>query len=295
MKVTNDYFPRERVALISGLGMAVGGLGPIISNPLIAHLSLNFQWQNIIICFGIMGIICATIVSLVIKEKDLIQPSATNSLCLIIKDLKAVISDHRYIRISIFSMMGWGACSSFCDAWGVSFITYTQEITREEAAFAISFAYTGMLVGSPLSAYLSEIFNSYKKVMLGEAICFVILLSLVCFAHLSTIPLLIILFAMGACAMAQFLAFPAVLSMCDKKLGATVTGFVNTITMLGCVVLVWVIGYVLDWSKGSNLAYSATDYRYSMIISLVSVLVGIIVLAFLEIPPVKFNKDVGKK
>ena len=287
MKVTNDYFPRKKVAIISGLVMSAGGLGPVICNPLIALLTLSFQWQDVVICCGFLGILCAAIVLFMIKEQDLIQPNTKNDSRSVIQDIKTVISDNRYIRISIFSMTVWGACSSFCDAWGVPFLTYAHGISREEAAYAISFAYTGMILGSPLSAFLAETFQNYKKVMLGEAVCFMISFGIICFAHLSTTLLSITLFAMGAFAMSQFLAFPLVLSLCDKKLSATVTGIVNTVTMLGCTILVSVIGYVLDWSKGANLTYSAIDYRYSMIVSVISVLIGITVLALLKIPTTK--------
>ena len=283
MKVTNDYFSPKKVAIVSGLAMSAGGLGPVICNPMMAHLTLRFQWQNVVTCCGLLGILCAAIVFFAIKEKDLIKHTAKNKSHSIIQDIKTVISDNRYIRISIFSMTVWGACSSFCDAWGVPLLTYVHEIPREEAAFAISFAYTGMIIGSSLSAFLSEMFNSYKKVMLGEAVCFMISLGIISFAHLSIISLCIILFVMGAFAMSQFLAFPLVLSLCDKKLSATVTGIVNTITMLGCTILVSVIGYVLDWSKGTNPTYSAIDYRCSMIASVASVLVGIVVLASVKI------------
>ncbi len=290
MKVTNDYFPREKVAIVSGLAMSAGGLGPIISNPLMARLSLNFQWQNIVICCGLLGILCSVVVFMMIKEKDLAQSSTKTESRSMIQDIKAVISDSRYIKISIFSMTVWGACSSFCDAWGVPFITCAHGVSREEAAYAISFAYTGMIVGSPLSAFLAETIGNFKKVMIGEAACFMILMGIISFANLSMISLCIILFATGALAMSQFLAFPLVLSLCDKKLSATVTGVVNTITMLGCTILVSVIGCVLDWSKGSNLSYNAIDYRYSMIASVISVLIGIIVLTVLKLPSIQNSK-----
>ena len=128
--------------------------------------------------------------------------------------------------------------------------------------------------------------------MLEEAVCFMISFGIICFAHLSTTLLSITLFAMGSFAMSQFLAFPLVLSLCDKKLSATVTGIVNTVTMLGCTILVSVIGYVLDWSKGTKLTYSAIDYRYSMITSVTSVLFGIVVLASVKI---SISKNTEKK
>ncbi len=284
MKVSNDYFPREKVALVSGLAISIGGIGPIICTPLIAHLSSYFLWHNIIRCFGALGILCSIIVFLGIKEKDLLKPEIKTNSCSIFKDIKTIISDYRYIVISIFSMATWGACSSFCDAWGVSFITHAYNIPKEKAAFSMSFAYVGMMVGSPVLAWLSEKLNSFKKVMLGAATCFVVCLSIISFTQPSVVVLCYTLFLMGASAMSQFLAFPAALSLCDKKQGATITGIVNMITMLGCTILVWVVGYILDWSKGSNLTYSAADYKCGMVALVLSILIAIFVLSFIELP-----------
>ena len=292
MKVANDYFPREKVAFISGLAVSAGGVGPIVCNPLMARLAADFSWINIVICFGVLGVLISLIGFFVINEKDLISANVETVPGSIWQDIKTIIFDRRYIGISVFSMATWGACSSFCDAWGVSFMTCVHEISREEAALAIGFAYTGMIFGGPLSAYLSKMLNSFKKAMLIEAICVAVLLGLVGFVKLSFILLCAILFTIGALAMCQFLAFPVALSLGEKRLGATITGVVNTIIMLGCTILIWAFGYILDWSKGSNLAYSVADYRCGITASVTSVVFAVLVLAFIKLPA---YKDVSAK
>lgn len=292
MKVANDYFPREKVAFISGLAISLGGIGPIVCNPLMARLAADFSWINIVICFGVLGVLISLIGFFVINEKDLINANVEAVSGSIWQDIKTIIFDRRYIGISIFSMATWGACSSFCDAWGVSFIACVHEISREEAALAIGFAYTGMIFGGPLSAYLSKMLNSFKKTMLIEAICVAVLLGMVGFVKLSFILLCAILFAIGALAMCQFLAFPVALSMGEKRLGATITGVVNTIIMLGCTILIWAFGYILDWSKGQNPAYGVADYRCGITASVTSVVFAVLVLAFIKLPA---YKDVSEK
>lgn len=292
MKIANNYFPQEKIALISGLAVSAGGVGPIICNPLMAHLVTNFSWINVVACFGLLGLFISSIGFFAIKEKDLIDPDVEVISSSIRQDIKAVVFDRRYIGISVFSMATWGACSSFCDAWGVSFMTCVHEISREEAAFAIGFAYTGMILGGPLSAYLSKIFNSFKKAMMVEAIGVAVLLGLVGFIKLSFTLLCVILFTIGVLAMCQFLAFPVALSFGEKRLGATITGVVNTIIMSGCTILIWAYGCVLDLSKGSNLTYGASDYRCGIMASLISILFAILVLAFIKLPA---YKDISEK
>ncbi len=299
MKVSNDYFSREKVAIVSGIAVSAGSLGPVICNPLLAHLSGVFPWINVVLFFGLLGIICAVVGFFVIQGKDssadLSVDSSVDSFedlnsqvetetSSVFEDVKTIISDRRYIVIGIFSMAVLGSLSSFCDAWGVSFMTCVHGISREQASLAVSFVYTGTIIGGPLFAYLSGVFNSFKKVMLGGAVSFAILLGFVSFVKLPIIMLYAILFVMGISAMCQFLAFPAALSLGEKRLGATVTSIVNTLTMLGCTVLIWAFGCILDWSKRAELSYSIVDYRYGMTASIVSVLLAVLILSFTELP-----------
>ena len=302
IKVSNDYFSREKVAIVSGIAISAGSLGPVICNPLLAHLSGVFSWINVVLFFGVLGVICAVVGFFVIQGKDSSADSITDSsvdssvdlntevateTSSILEDIKTIISDRRYIVIGIFSMAVLGSLSSFCDAWGVSFMTCVHGISREQASLAVSFVYTGTIIGGPLFAYLSGVFNSFKKVMLGGAVSFAILLGLVSFVKLPITMLYAILFVMGISAMCQFLAFPAALSLGEKRLGATVTSIVNTLTMLGCTILICVFGYVLDWSKGVEQLYSATDYRCSIMVSIMSVLFAVFILSFIKLPTYK--------
>ena len=104
MKVANDYFPREKVAFISGLAVSVGGVGPIICNPLMARLAADFSWINVVMCFGVLGVLISLIGFWVIEEKDLIITNVETVSGSILHDIKAIVFDRRYIGISVFSM-----------------------------------------------------------------------------------------------------------------------------------------------------------------------------------------------
>ena len=99
-----------------------------------------------------------------------------------------------------------------------------------------------------------------------------LLLGLIAFEHFTIEILCLLLFIAGIVMASQFLAFPAALSLAPKNLGATLTGVVNTITMLGSTILIWGVGFLIDFSKGNNSNYTITDYKFGMLALIASVI-----------------------
>jgi sugar phosphate permease len=288
IKVSNDFFPREKVAFISSIGISCGSLGPVSLNLLIANLAEIYPWKNIVCGIGIFGIIIVIIGYLAVDMKKLPKPTDVNHSAekqLSIKDsIKVIISNIRILLIGIFSMTILGPVSAFCDAWGVSFMQSIYEVDKVAAASAVSMIYLGTMFGAPIAAYLSEKLKSYRKVMLGGSVILVALFGTVIFVKLNFTILCILFFIIGIAATCQFLSFPAALALTPKKIGATVTGVVNTVTMLGSTILVPIIGEIIDFSKNyfKNASYTPNDYKNGMLMIIVSIVLGMFTLFFIK-------------
>ena len=273
MKVTNDYFPREKVALISSIAISAGSLGPVFGSPMLAYFSSQMPWKNVILAIGLFGISISCLGLIFINDRDIIKSDRNiTDIKSIIEDLKKITKNSQYFWMGLFSMAMLGPVSAFCDAWGISFMIHAYEFSKEQAAFVVSFVYAGTIIGGPLVAYLSEVLKSYKKVMIGGSFLLALLLGLIAFEHFTIEILCLLLFIAGIVMASQFLAFPAALSLAPKNLGATLTGVVNTITMLGSTILIWGVGFLIDFSKGNNSNYTITDYKFGMLALIASVI-----------------------
>ncbi|MDR1982484.1 MAG: MFS transporter [Holosporaceae bacterium] len=293
MKNSNDFFPKEKVAMISSIGISCGSLGPVLMSPLFAHLSGMYYWRDVVLAFGIIGIVLSITGYLIINEKEIGPCSISNEAEKeqveeyygISDSLKIICSNSQFLWIGLFSMFILGPISSFCDAWGVSFVKSIYDISKVEIASVVGLVYFGTIFGAPLAAFLSEKLESYKKVMIGGSLILIVLFAIVIFAKLSIIILNVLLFLIGIVMTCQFLSFPAALGLAPKKIGATLVGVVNTVTMLGSTLLIPIIGRIIDFSKnnfGNPQVYSSQDYKNGMMIVLVSIALAIVALCFVK-------------
>ncbi len=280
MKITNDVFPKPKVAFFSSIAISLGSLGPVLMGPLLAYLSQVYYWKNVVLAFGGLGFLFSLLGCVMLKGGKN-ESLAENSQLDISGTLEEIFSNSQYFFIGIFSMCMLGPVSAFCDAWGLTFIKNVYNLSRVEAASIVSMVYAGTIIGGPIVALIAEKCNSYKKVMFGGSLSLFILILILIFVTLDIYALYVLLFLIGCVATSQFLSFPAAISMVDKKVGGTLTGVVNTITMLGCTIVAPLVGWSIDFF-GTDGAYSATDYRNGMMILLVSVAIAIISTLFIK-------------
>lgn len=286
LKVSDDYFPRENVALVSSLSLAIGSLGPTIMNPALAYLSTMFPWKYVVISIGMIGVFLSLLPILIFRGKFSITKNIvsqkTNS-CGIWKDIKQISIDRQYLALGVFSMMSLSALSAFCDVWGVTFLRNASGYSKEDASMLLSISYVGIILGEPLAAWMAKKWYSFKKVMVCDSLLSLPVYILVIFVQLSKTELMIALFLMGLLGSCQFLTFPFAICCAPKRIGGTVNGAINMMTMLGVTVMSYLIGLVLDLSHGVvRSAYTIQDYHNSFILLQISVVISIAALFFIK-------------
>lgn len=280
MKITNDVFSQQKVAFFSSIAISCGSLGPIIMSPLLAHLSQLYYWKNIVLLFGGVGFILAIAGLLLVRGNSGVHHVEDHPD--IMTSVKKAMSNSQYFCIGIFSMLMLGPISAFCDAWGLTFIRNVYNLDKVHAASVVSVVYLGTILGGPLVAYIAEQVNSYKKVMMAGSILLSLLFGVLILFKLHLFVLYVWLFTIGVVSASQFLAFPAILSMAPKKMGGTLTGVANTVTMLGGTILVPLVGIVTDMFKDATAIYTVSDYRNGMFVLIISVICAIIATLFVE-------------
>lgn len=262
MKVANDYFPRDKIAFVSSVAISIGSLGPVIASSTLTYLSTIIHWKTVVLYASFIGLAFSVGGFLLIKEAYLPKVHhESEQKDSIIANLKVVLTNPQYFWIGLFSMLMLGPVSSFCDAWGISFLKHVYNLNKEQAALANGFVFVGNIVGGPAIAYIALKLRSYREVMFGGAFGLAVTFALINWCALPGFALHFALFIIGSLLGSQFLSFPAALTLATKEVGATVTGVVNTITMMGSTLLIKGVGCILDISKGENLSYSASDYQ----------------------------------
>lgn len=293
VKAITQWFHAGRVAIMTSLTMSIGCLGPVLGGPGVAYIARSHNWIDVIRIYCFVGVGLAALIWFVVKDKksedknERVSKSVDAELSLM-ESVKLVLCSGQAWVLGLMTMAVYAPLSALGDLWGVTFIKVAYGLSPEMSALANNMLYLGVVIGSPIFAYAATICRSFKKPMIVGVIgAFLSLLVIVYFSnYVNTFWLFVLFFAMGfSCG--SMLAYPLGLALFPKSIGATITGFINMMSMVSGIILLPAVGgtvkYFWNGATENGLpVYTISDFRWGLTWVLAFLGFGIILSYFIK-------------
>ena len=295
MKIFASWYKPDELATMSGLLLAVGNMGAMLSTRPLTMLMMSIGWRSAFWCIAIYTLVAAAIIWLYGANRpqdkgyvlDTVAPTtpATPKENISMRAaLGAVFRIPQFYILSVLTIVYYGTFMSTGGLWASPFLQQIYGLSKETAASIIMLFPLGMIVGSPLGGYISDkILKSRKKAMiLGATINASIYVPLVFFPMtLSVASLYVLFFIFGISCGFFILCVPAAKELVEMKYAATAMGANNAIGALGAAVFQYLCGLIItSFDKLPSGAYSLEAYNAMFTFCLCSLAVGIVVMLF---------------
>jgi len=264
LKLATHWFPRERFAMLSGLGLMMGNVGALVAQVPLRVLVEQFGWRAV--AFGSAGVVLAVgaaawaFVTNDPLERGFRSHAPTElqrtrlTIWQLLRDFPTIFT-YRNTWLIFLAQGGFvGAMLSFTGLWGPTYLRQRFTLTPTEAAAVCSIMIVCWAVASPIAGYLSDKMGRRKPIYLGGALISAAGWSMLFFAPLPlaafTLVAAITSFACGA----VVLGFAFAKESVPVQLLGTISGAINVGNMLGPTILQPAIGRVLDqrWAGAMN-------------------------------------------
>jgi sugar phosphate permease len=256
LKLATHWFPRQRFAMLSGLGLMMGNVGALVAQVPLRVLVEQFGWRAV--AFGSAGVVLAVgAAAWAFVTNDPLErgfrsyaPAELQRTHLTIGQLLRefpTIFTYRNTWLIFLAQGGFvGAMLSFTGLWGPTYLRRRFTLAPTEAAAVCSVMIVCWAVASPIAGYLSDRIGRRKPIYLGGALVSAAGWSMLFFAPLPlaafTVVAAITSFACGA----VVLGFAFAKESVPVQLLGTISGAINVGNMLGPTILQPAIGRVLD-------------------------------------------------
>ncbi len=299
MKILSSWFRVNEFTKMNAIFLATGGLGALSAA---APLALMAGWLGWRAAFGLIGAATLVLVFLLWflvrdRPQDFGWPSlakidpiygqslAPRQQIGLWQGARRVVGEKYFWPIVGWSFFTMGTFFSFGGLWAGPYLMHVYGMTRAEAGSVLNMLALGIVLGSPLLAFLSEkVFRSRRNVI---RLCSAVLVAELILMNLFPVgvppPILYAMFLIFAvCSLA-----PGVISITTTKelfpveITGTSIGTVNLFPFLGGAVMQLVVGRALDaFPKATTGAYPLEAYAAMLGILLVAASIGL-VCAFL--------------
>lgn len=283
--ICSHWFPPKKLAFLIGLGNSIGMLGAVFGEGPLSVLVDHIGWQSTILILAIAGFVLTAIIFIVIRNepKEITEhPKELKKENVKIWALyKMVLSNRNTWLNAIGGFFLYATIVSFAGLWADIFLQRSHGLSKEEAAFAASMVYLGMVGGGPIFGHFSDRLKKRKPFLIGGSLISAIILFVVILVpQLPAVSIFVMLAIVGIILGCQILNYPYAMDINPDVAKGTATSFTNFFVILSGVVFQPLVGILLDFGKSSGHSlshmYSQSDYRMAMMTFPISLVIAAI-------------------
>ena len=284
LKIAMHWFPRERFAMLSGLGLMMGNVGALVAQVPLRLLVEEFGWRAV--ALGSAGVVLAigaaawAVVANDPLEKGLRSYAPKElqrthmTIGALVREFPTIFT-YRNTWLIFLAQGGFvGAMLSFTGLWGPTYLRQRFTLASTEASAVCSVMIVCWAVASPIAGHLSDRIGRRKPIYCGGALIAAAGWSTMFFAPLPlaafTVVAAVTSFACGA----VVLGFAFAKESVPIQLLGTISGAINVGNMLGPTILQPAIGMAMDrhWAGAMTSgvrAYSVDAFQaaFAMIVA----------------------------
>ncbi len=280
MKILAEWFRPGEFAFMTGIFIAMGGIGSITATTPLAAMTGLIGWRLSFVLVGLVTLVIAGMNWAVVRDRPsdmgledmYVRETRTAGLKELVSGLGTVFSSIRFWPMALWFFFESAVFFSFAGLWGGPYLMHTYGFSSEKAGSILMMFAVGMIIGSPLLSFLSDrIARSRKLVLVASSAVTVFLMALVV-ARVDAIPawgLYLLCFATGLSSNAiVVIGFTTVKELFPVSMAGTSVGAVNLFPFAGGAVFQPLLGYIIEGQGQTGEAFNANGYRYAFAVLL---------------------------
>ncbi len=278
MKVLAEWFRVREFAFMTGILMALGGLGSLIAAAPLAALSTRIGWRMSFVVVGVFTLLLAALVWLFVRDRPAdfgwpspAQPSGDKPVAIRLGEgVRRVVTCAAFWPVAVWFFFDCAIFFSFGGLWGGPYLAHVYGFDKAQAARILSMLAIGMILGSPFLSYLSNnVFRARKPVLVISAGITLGLVAALAFltAEIPASALYLICLGLGIFASAVVvIGFTTNKELFPVQMAGTATGIVNLFPFAGGAVFQPLLGHFLEKHGSTHGVFTAAGYRQAFLI-----------------------------
>ncbi len=273
MKILAEWFRKSEFAMMTGILMAMGGIGSLTAATPLALLSNKIGWRYSFVLVGVFTLILAVLVRIFVRNRpaDMGWPSPsepvqsdTQSIGLM-EGLRKVFTCLWFWPIAIWFFFECAIFFAFAGLWAGPFLAQVYSLSKAQASQILSMFAIGMIAGSPLQSFLSgNVFRARKPVLVLSSIVTLFITAVLAF-YTDKIPLAslyLLCLGMGiATSGIAVIGFTATKELFPVQIAGTATGLVNLFPFAGGAIFQHFLGFLLERQGCTEGVFSIAGYK----------------------------------
>jgi MFS family permease len=291
IRIASNWFPPHRMAFVTGVVVTMAMLGGLVAQtPFASLVNCLGDWRHALLVDTALGAVILLAVFFIVQDHP--------------PDAKKTTVDHqqhlrelglwRCIKLAALNPQNWlaGLYTALLNLpvfilgglWGILYLTRVHQVTQEQASYATTIFFMGVILGSLCYGYLSDHLARRVLPMIIGAITSIAIICILMFSgSLPLWSLITLFFLTGFFTSSQVLTYPLIAELNPGYLSSTALS-INSLCIMGSgFVIPAVFGWLMQWGKESSAqVYTADDFNRAMLMIPIAFVLGLIITFILR-------------
>lgn len=294
LKILSEWFTPVEFAPMSGILMAMGGIGSLSAATPLVLLSGAIGWRMSFVAVGVLTLILSLLVWIFVRDcpEDMgwvslnASAKASAPAITLMAGFRTVVSCPHFWPLAIWFFFDCAIFFTFGGLWGGPYLMHIYHLSKSQSGYILSMLAVGLVIGSPLLSYLSNrVFHARKPVLLIST-CIVLVITATLSFAVDRIPvygLYLICLGLGMFSSAiVVIGFTSTKELFPVQIAGTATGLVNLFPFAGGAIFQPFTGYLLERSGSVNGAFTLTGYQQMFNALLISAAIAMLACCFIR-------------
>jgi sugar phosphate permease len=296
MKILTNWFESGKYVRMTGILMALGGVGGYTAATPLAFLSEAISWRGAMMVIGALTLVIALLIWLLVRDTpqelgfqpingDLNPASADNKIG-VWRGIGLVLQESRFWPWAMVFFLGAAVNLSFTGLWGGPFLMHVYGMSKTQAGSVLSMMAIGLIFGAPVMSLLSDkVFHSRKKVLiLNQFSAMSIFVPLAFFTgDFSKTALYIWCFSYSfMLSGAVVVGYTSIKEYFPMEISGTATGLINIFPFAGAALGQPLMGWYLDSMGSTGGQYNVDAYSAAFKIGLILLFGALVASTFVK-------------
>lgn len=250
MKIISKVFSGKKLNIVTSLSIALGMLGGVLQAPF-GILINNIGWHHAMLIaiaagscywlFMLFGIQERLIINTRVNQKLPSFTAMKNIFCSLINWQCGLYTGLLNVPVTVLAAV-----------WGNMYLIQVKHYSAPQASTIISMIFIGMIIGSPLVAWLStQVFSRKITMLLGAILALMIISGIMLPWQLTFLQMAVFFGLLGVFSTTQILSYPIVTEVNPLHYTGTAMSFVSVLIYLIGAGFSSLFGVIADMPAGS--------------------------------------------
>jgi predicted MFS family arabinose efflux permease len=273
LKAIAIWFKPDRFATLTGALTSIGNIGSLVATSPLALLSLTLGWRGAFLIVFAFMLLFTVLAWAVVKDQEdeyYKSPGSASS------DLKMILTDRKFLRLTLIPLFVYGFFISFQGLWGGPFLIDVYGASKSEAAIFLLFIGVGFMLLGPVAGFISDRIERRKPILVAgvsiSLVFWVIMALLGKNLPPTTIALTFLLLGIGFAFTNIYMTVAK--EFFNPRVYGTSMACYNVFAFIGAGFFQYFMGFLLDTTYGGSRVFEA--YQLIFLLGVVLIIISLV-------------------